>query len=172
MSMILPPNWVQIKDPKTDCNYYANLTTNETRWDPPPALAETPYAVPPPPPPQHQHQPQNQHQPQPQWNTIQNNVESENNMLIPMARSLIINSVAAYPDATVKIGGLELEDITTGQIADLCHLQQMANNSTRIAYEPLNPYMMPVQSARLEVEPARIDSRIASLREELSMFGG
>ncbi|CAE7555763.1 ITCH [Symbiodinium natans] len=33
----LPPGWEQVTDPSSGRPYYCNRTTNETRWDPPPA---------------------------------------------------------------------------------------------------------------------------------------
>ncbi len=53
-SLNLPPGWVQAHDPNSGRLYYANVSTNESRWDPPPPppppsvpknVENTPYTV-------------------------------------------------------------------------------------------------------------------------------
>lgn len=41
-SSSLPPGWVAIMDPATGREYYANVDTRETRWDPPPPFPPPP----------------------------------------------------------------------------------------------------------------------------------
>lgn len=49
-SLILPPGWVQAHDPISGRIYYANVSTNESRWDPPaapslPLVENIPHAI-------------------------------------------------------------------------------------------------------------------------------
>ncbi|KAL7473609.1 hypothetical protein ACHAXS_014069 [Conticribra weissflogii] len=57
----LPPGWVQTTDPSTGCPYYANPTTGQTSWEPPPYFPPPPPpvnpSIPPPPPNQNRYAP-------------------------------------------------------------------------------------------------------------------
>jgi hypothetical protein len=96
--------------------------------------------------------------------------------LIPMSRNMLDNA-AAFPKQFVE-SDLELNNITAGQIADLCHLQHRATNcgenipGGNIAYTPLNPYRMSTKVEVISSETERMDARIDYLKENLQQFGG
>lgn len=91
-------------------------------------------------------------------------------LIVPVVRSLF-DKVASLPDPALALD-LELDGLTAGQIADLCHIQQADTHGSNQAYLPLNPYKMPVLAKRPEVEHARLDVRIVELKEKLQRYGG
>jgi hypothetical protein len=91
-------------------------------------------------------------------------------LIVPVVRSLF-DKVASLPDPALALD-LELDGLTAGEIADLCHIQQADTHGSNQAYLPLNPYKMPILAKRPEVEHARLDVRIVELKEKLQRYGG
>jgi hypothetical protein len=84
----------------------------------------------------------------------------------------MLNKAAAFPSETVA-SDLELQNITPGQIADLCHLQRRSKTAGQnISYTPLNPFRLSTMSEPDEAEAARLDVRMYTLQEKLQKFGG
>jgi hypothetical protein len=196
----LPPGWMQATDPASGRIYYCNPTSKETRWDPP--FAPIPIPAPPLPsqvPSQIQPVPvvpapdsvvasihsssnhsstshaasslgkgsgrgTNAH------STSQQSSDYSPDLIVPVVRSLF-DKVASLPDPALALD-LELDGLTAGEIADLCHIQQADTHGSNQAYLPLNPYKMPILAKRPEVEHARLDVRIVELKEKLQRYGG
>jgi hypothetical protein len=95
-------------------------------------------------------------------------------LIVPISRNMLDNA-AAFPDQFVE-SDLELNSITVGQIADLCHLQRLTRNcgenipGGNISYTPLNPYRMSTMVEAHSSESVRIDARIDSLKARLLQF--
>jgi hypothetical protein len=98
----------------------------------------------------------------------------QDKLIVPMLRNMLDNA-AAFPDQFVE-SDLELNSITVGQIADLCHLQHLTRNcgenipGGNISYTPLNPYRMSTMVEAHSSESVRIDARIDSLKAQLLQF--
>ena len=100
-----------------------------------------------------------------------NAASTDPSKLISMARTML-NKSAAFPSQSID-SDLELNSITPGQIADLCHIQHRSKTSGQtMAYTPLNPFRMSVQSEAPPDEGARIKARLAALKRKLKEFEG
>jgi hypothetical protein len=90
----------------------------------------------------------------------------------------MLDKTAAFPDESSP-SDLELNSVTPGQIADLCHIQQRimkgSGGGKNVSYAPLNPYTQPMPSASRGSnlgEDGRLDVRVFALKEKLEKFGG
>lgn len=158
---MLPPGWIQANDPQTGRIYYCNPTTKETQWDPP----STSTRVPTPPAPSSTRSVASSSK----SNTPHAHHHNSNpDLLVPLVRNLF-DQVAAFPEQTAATD-LELNGISPGQIADLCHMKQADTHGANEAYTPLNPYTMSVLRRPPETEQARLDVRLYELREKLNQL--
>lgn len=192
----LPTGWMQADDPASGRIYYCNPTSKETRWDPP----NGPIPIPAPPLPLEVqpipevpapasvaasiHSSSNHSSSTHAPSTLDKGSDRGTNahstsrqsssyspdLIVPVVRSLF-DKVALLPDPALALD-LELDGLTAGEIADLCHIQQADTHGSNQAYLPLNPYKMPVLAKRPEVEHARLDVRIVELKEKLQRYGG
>lgn len=177
--IFLPIGWVEATDPKSGRKYYANPTTRETRWDPPPLVSSSaapsttaaPSAL------SKAHsgsggssgatsrglgQSGNKLYTAPTVNTAL----AHPSTLVPVARAML-DKAGAFPDETVA-SDVELNSITAGQIADLCRIQhKTVECGERVAYTPLNPFRMSAHSHLGGTEEGRLDVRLSALRREL-----
>jgi hypothetical protein len=89
----------------------------------------------------------------------------------------MLDKPASFPDESTALD-LELNSVTPGQIADLCHIQQRimkgSGGGENVSYAPLNPYTQPMSSASQSNlgEDGRLDVRVFALKEKLEKFGG
>jgi hypothetical protein len=200
-SVILPHGWMQATDPASGRIYYCNPTSKETRWDPPPfASIQTPplplevpssqyQSVPVIPAPasvgaasihscfssSHSHSHHSSADETGEGTNAHSTSQLSSSqhpegLIVPVVRSLF-DKVASLPNPAMALD-LELDGLTAGEIADLCHIQQADTHGSNQAYLPLNPYTMPVSAKRPEVEHARLDVRIVELKEKLQRYGG
>jgi hypothetical protein len=184
--LVLPPGWVEAIDPKSLRKYYANPTTKETRWDPPPDAMKV-TQTPPVPSVSGTRATSSTASPlapqsansletisrtgNPLYTATKNLAWDKPSELVSMTRSML-NKAAAFPSETVA-SDLELQNISPGQIADLCHLQRKSKTTGQnIGYTPLNPFRLSTLSEPDETEEARLDVRIHTLKEKLQKFGG
>lgn len=98
--------------------------------------------------------------------------------LVPQAQSLVQqldHNIVADNDEKIR---LELDTLTAGQIADLCHLHQQKQNEQHAAtssttahcyYQPIQPGKL-VMLDRALAEPARMESRLHALYKELDQL--
>ena len=174
----LPHGWVEATDPKSGRKYYANPTTRETRWDPPPRVSAS--AV----------RPQKQSSATQQSHSGSrgsssgaatnvgqngnplytasnvNEATKDPSKLIPTARAML-DKAAAFP-AETNASDIELNALTPGQIADLCRIQhESVECGDNVAYTPLNPFRM-ARNTRIETrEGGRLDVRLFVLKQKL-----
>jgi hypothetical protein len=150
----LPPGWVAASDPISGNPYYANPSTGQTSWDPPPA-----------PPVRASLQP----------NAFLNHVTptiNTNGLLIPSARSILSNSVGDVPpnaDLNDSHGQnptpVELQ-MRAGMIADLATIQSDHRREQGLIaypYEPLKPFDLPIYSSVEQPAETRLEVRFMSL---------
>jgi hypothetical protein len=65
---------------------------------------------------------------------------------------------------------LELADLTAGAVADLVNVtreQALAAGEERVAYEPIEPYKLPVLAKPPHIEPGRLEIRANQLYDKL-----
>ena len=184
-----PPGWEAAIDPQSGRKYFANRSTQETRWDPPTSLngpfsssvsaanlVSTRSSS------THKSGGSGSHQSShgrsDSSSTRANKMHSapkrnvafdDPRQLIPMTRSML-DQAAAFTSESISTD-LELHSITPGQIADLYHIQYLGEAcGENIAYTPLNPYQMSLTGVREEMEESRLDARIAALMAKLKKF--
>lgn len=177
----LPPGWVEATDPKSGRKYYANPTTRETRWDPPPRVSASAVR------PQKQvSAPQQSHSgsrgsssgaatnvgqngnPLYMAPTV-NEATKDPSKLVPTARAML-DKAAAFPTETIT-SDIELNTLTPGQIADLCRIQhESVECGDNVAYTPLNPFRMPRNSRIDTREGGRLDVRLFVLKQKLAQL--
>lgn len=149
----LPPGWESVVDPRGGQRYYANRSTQETRWDPPSHTSPvtSPAAK--------KKEPETLASLAPSNSSgttgksrsgsrassenkkskaskgtsnpsassqVENRSLNDPLQLVAMTREMM-DKAAAFPEEAVK-EDLELTSLTPGQIADLCHLQRAAKS--------------------------------------------
>lgn len=182
---VLPPGWIEARDPNTGQIYYANPTTKESSWEIPRSISNTTHQ-----PQQHQHQHQqnhNRHASQHHPSTIAsigvNDDEKEDYSLLAVAREFTVQQAAAVATNTNHQHApkknpqhLELSSITCGQLVDLIQIQifeQKKKNDEKAVYTPINPYNLPDYnpSSSSVISDATIDSKLDILFTQLGEFG-
>ena len=190
--MVLPPGWEEAIDPSSGRKYYANRSTQETRWDPPPPISPVVASTSPPAqaslskskssrsPSIEQSKGSStgdgsgtsKSNPKPNkfYSAPETNVAtSDPGQLVSMTRRMLEKS-AAFPDQTEAVD-LELHSVTPGQIADLCKLQResvsMRGSET---YTPLNPYRLSTTKEVRQANDNRMDMRVKALHEKLKDY--
>jgi WW domain. len=186
----LPPGWIPTTDPVSGNIYYANPSTGETSWQPPPPhpvpIITNPHIVP-----ISSHdnnlQPRAVHSIPPSEPTIQKNV-SRRLLLVPAARAIInkhntsqtVQTDSGATESSTPHDPLELH-MKAGMISDLVKVQHQyrieqaeaadttENHNLSIqTYEPLKPFELPLGKCVDAVAEKRVDVRLMQLMDELS----
>lgn len=177
----LPPGWVEATDPKSGRRYYANPTTRETRWDPPPRVSASAVR----PPKKLSSTQRSRSGSRGSSSGAATNVGQNGNplytapsvneatrdpsKLVPIARAML-DKAAAFPVETTA-SDIELNTLTPGQIADLCRIQhESVECGDNVAYTPLNPFRMPRNSRIDTREGGRLDVRLFVLKQKLAQL--
>ena len=180
----LPPGWVAIVDPSTGRTYYGNPLTGDTSWEvpslPPPPPDSTFSAPPPPTQPQlPQAQPQLVSAPASIGTQLMHSPAAAlhlppvaMNYLVPQVRSMMDaeQSATATNQSSSTPPPLELADLTAGAVADLINVareQALAAGEELVAYDPIEPYKLPVLAKPPHIEPGRLEIRANLLYDKL-----
>jgi hypothetical protein len=193
-SLNLPPGWVQAHDPISGRLYYANVSTNESRWDPPP-----------PPPPSAPTKVENAPYTASAAvsgiipsstiistnNILSTSLSSTNPssmlpvpnvlsmLLVENQRRRLLEQKQPKPDSSgdlsildIPIEEVELPSLSAGMLADVCRIQQELQdndngNEELYYYKPLDVNKMPMMSKPTQIESGRVDVRISNLMQEL-----
>jgi len=159
-SLPLPPRWVVATDPTSGRVYYANPTTGETQWTPPPL----------PPPPQ-------VIQPAASSAVVSVNSTLSNQRVTNTAstQGLITGPLIPRVRAILASERGELcDEISPGTIADLCNVQhalQSENEEEREYYGPIQCDQLPLNAQLPAIEPGRVEIRLAFLQSKLREIG-
>jgi hypothetical protein len=159
--------WTTALDPSTGRTYYANLTTGESRWTPPP--------------PDFVEARQDAHPTNQTWSTDQlsfgNGVPPhiQFNQQTSLGAGPVspaesenqdIGTQSQFQPNTNDIVNSELTMITTGKIADVCYIrQQQQEGSAFVPYCPINSAEL--SATRPPQEVGRLHTRLHALHEQL-----
>lgn len=94
------------------------------------------------------------------------------NYLVPQVRSMMDaeQSATATNQSSSTPPPLELADLTAGAVADLINVareQALAAGEELVAYEPIEPYKLPVLAKPPHIEPGRLEIRANLLYDKL-----
>mmetsp|Transcript_23037 Transcript_23037/g.34577 ORF Transcript_23037/g.34577 Transcript_23037/m.34577 type:complete len:183 (-) Transcript_23037:251-799(-) len=168
----LPPGWEAAQDPVSGHTYYANRSTGETSWTPPPM----PIFTPPPPPPIAMIQAPSM---EPSSAMTALSTPSLNGSMIYSSNSiLLVPSVMGMLQeeeqsrkSTSATTSLELEKLSAGKVADLCIVAAQSEDTIKLCsqYEvPLDPSMLPIDGRPPVVEQGRVEVRLCALYDALA----
>jgi len=151
----LPPGWIQTWDPSSGRYYYANLSTGESRWDPPSVILPPP----PPPPPS----------PLPQFVPVNVLSQTQATATAPEQPSNeCVVSQACKAIQNPQDGEDEYSELSAGIIADLCIIQRQQNSDSY--YTPLDVIKMQPNAAHQPLRNENIQNEVDKLLTDLKSF--